>query len=42
MINALRGMKDVFFEDGEKFEKFLEIAVKSAKNYGFTYCSVKI
>ena len=35
MINALRGMKDVFFEDGEKFEKFLEIAVKSAKNYGF-------
>ena len=36
MINALRGMKDVFFEDGEKFEKFLEIAVKSAKNYGFT------
>ena len=42
MINALRGMKDVFFEDGEKFEKFLDIATKTAKNYGFSQIETPI
>jgi len=36
MITALRGMKDIYFEDAKKFEKFLGIATKIAKNYGFS------
>lgn len=36
MITALRGMKDIYFEDGKKFEKFLSVAGKIAKNYGFS------
>ncbi len=36
MITALRGMKDIYFEDAKKFEKFLGVATKIAKNYGFS------
>ncbi|MGE4398853.1 MAG: histidine--tRNA ligase [Campylobacterales bacterium] len=42
MITALRGMKDVYFEDAKKFEKFLSTAVKIAKNYGFTQIETPI
>lgn len=42
MITALRGMKDVYFEDAKKFEKFLSIAVKIAKNYGFAQIETPI
>ncbi len=42
MITALRGMKDVYFEDAKKFEKFLNIAVRIAKNYGFSYIETPI
>jgi histidyl-tRNA synthetase len=42
MITALRGMKDVYFEDARKFEKFLEIATKIAKNYGFSQIETPI
>lgn len=42
MITALRGMKDVYFEDAKKFEKFLSVAVKIAKNYGFTQIETPI
>ncbi len=37
MIKALRGMKDIFFEDGEKFLYFIDIASNIAKKYGFSY-----
>lgn len=36
MITALRGMKDIFFEDAKKFDKFLSVAINMAKNYGFS------
>lgn len=42
MITALRGMKDVYFEDAKKFERFLSAAVKIAKNYGFTQIETPI
>ncbi len=37
MIKALRGMKDIFFEDSQKFTYFIEIASSVAKRYGFNY-----
>jgi len=36
MISALRGMKDIHFEDAKKFENFLNIAIQIAKNHGFS------
>ncbi len=42
MISALRGMKDIHFEDARKFEKFLDIAVRIAKNHGFSYIETPI
>jgi len=37
MIKALRGMKDVLFEESSKFTHFIEVASRVAKNYGFEY-----
>jgi histidyl-tRNA synthetase len=42
MISALRGMKDVHFDEAKKFEKFLGIATKIAKNYGFEWIETPI
>lgn len=42
MITALRGMKDIYFEDAKKFEKFLDTAVSTAKNYGFAQIETPI
>lgn len=39
MITTLRGMKDIYFEDALKFEKFLKIAVEISKKYGF--CAIE-
>ncbi|MCI4399126.1 MAG: histidine--tRNA ligase [Campylobacteraceae bacterium] len=42
MITALRGMKDIHFEDAKKFEKFLDIAVDTAKKHGFSMIETPI
>lgn len=36
MITALRGMKDVYFEEAEKFDKLIKTAESAAKNCGFS------
>ncbi len=42
MINPLRGMKDLAFEDAQKFEYFLEVAQSVAKRYGYAYLETPI
>ncbi|MFV0480990.1 MAG: histidine--tRNA ligase [Campylobacteraceae bacterium] len=42
MINALRGMKDMFSPESEKYLYFVENCSKIAKNYGFTYINTPI
>ena len=42
MINPLRGMKDLVFEDAKKFEYFVEVASSVAKNYGYSYIETPI
>ena len=42
MVKALRGMKDIAFEDAKKFNYFLEVASSVAKNYGFSYVETPI
>lgn len=37
MINALRGMKDIAFEESEKFIHTIETATNIAKKYGYGY-----
>ncbi len=37
MINALRGMKDIAFEEADKFIYTIETATKIAKRYGYQY-----
>ena len=37
MINPLRGMKDLAFDDAKRFNFFLETASKVAKRYGYEY-----
>jgi len=37
MINALRGMKDIAFEESEKFIYTIESATKIAQKYGYGY-----
>ncbi len=37
MINALRGMKDIIFEDAEKYIYFIENSQKIVKKYGFNF-----
>ena len=42
MINPLRGMKDLAFEDAAKFQYFLETATRIARRYGFSYVETPI
>jgi histidyl-tRNA synthetase len=42
MINALRGMKDLMFEDAGRYEYIVETASRLAKNYGFEYIETPI
>ncbi len=42
MINPLRGMKDLAFEDAKKFNFFIDTASKIAANYGYSYVETPI
>ena len=42
MINPLRGMKDLLFEESEKYNYIINTASKIAKNYGFNYIETPI
>ena len=42
MIKALRGMKDLSFEDSKKFTYIIDSATKIAKNYGYEYIETPI
>ena len=42
MINPLRGMKDLAFDDAKKFNYFLDVASSVAKNYGYSYLETPI
>jgi histidyl-tRNA synthetase len=42
MIRALKGMKDIFYPQNEKFIRFLDIASNIAKRYGFEYIETPI
>jgi len=42
MINALRGMKDITFEESERFVYIITTAIKIAKNYGYSYIETPI
>ncbi len=42
MINALRGMKDLLFEDAERYRHITETAARIAENYGFEYIETPI
>ncbi len=42
MINPLRGMKDLIFEDSQKFVHIITTAIKIAKNYGYSYIETPI
>ncbi len=41
-MKALRGMKDIAFEEAKKYLYFLDIASNIAKNYGFSYVETPI
>jgi len=42
MIKALRGMKDLNFEESEKFVYIVKSAIKVAKRYGYSYIETPI
>lgn len=42
MINALRGMKDLTFEESERFVHIVETASKISKRYGYEYIETPI
>jgi len=42
MIKALRGMKDLTFEESKKFTYIIDRATKIAKNYGYSYIETPI
>ena len=42
MINALRGMKDLTFEESQKFMYIVNTASSVAKNYGYSYIETPI
>ena len=42
MISALRGMKDMFYPESEKYLYFVENCSKIAKNYGFVFISTPV
>ncbi len=41
-MKALRGMKDIAFDEAKKYLYFLDVASKIAKNYGFSYLETPI
>jgi len=42
MIKALRGMRDLMFEDAKKYNYIIDTASKIAKNYGFEFIETPI
>lgn len=42
MINPLRGMKDLIFDDSKKYQYIVQTASKIAKNYGYEYIETPI
>jgi len=42
MINALRGMKDLTFEESERFIHIVDTATKIARKYGYGYIETPI
>ena len=42
MINPLRGMKDLMFEDSQRFMHIIQTAQKVAKRYGYSYIETPI
>jgi histidyl-tRNA synthetase len=42
MINPLRGMKDLMFDESQKFEHIITIASNIARNYGYSYIETPI
>ncbi len=42
MINALRGMKDLIFEDAKRYNYIVDSASKIARNYGFEFIETPI
>jgi histidyl-tRNA synthetase len=42
MINPLRGMKDLMFEDSQRFVHIVTTAIKVAKRYGYSYIETPI
>ena len=42
MINALRGMKDLTFEESERFVHIVTTAIKISKRYGYSYIETPI
>ncbi len=42
MINPLRGMKDLIFDDSKKYQYIIQTASNIAKNYGYEYIETPI
>ncbi|MDR1976488.1 MAG: histidine--tRNA ligase [Campylobacteraceae bacterium] len=42
MINALRGMKDITFEESQRYLYFTQNCARIAENYGFSYIATPI
>ena len=42
MINALRGMKDLMFEDAQRYRYLIETFTDIAEKYGFEYIETPI
>ncbi len=42
MINPLRGMKDLMFEDGQRYVHVIKTAIEVAKKYGYEYIETPI
>jgi histidyl-tRNA synthetase len=42
MINALRGMKDLTFEESERFVHIVKTAIEISKKYGYSYIETPI
>ncbi|MCB4758526.1 MAG: ATP phosphoribosyltransferase regulatory subunit, partial [Sulfurovum sp.] len=42
MIKPLRGMKDLMFDDAQRFVHIITTAIKIAKRYGYNYIETPI
>jgi histidyl-tRNA synthetase len=42
MIKALRGIKDLTFEESERFVHIITTAITVAKKYGYSYIEIPI